>query len=544
MLSVAASHTSGRSKKSSKHDKPRSERSHKRSKTPDGVEKLVVKTADIQLESNVKTDSPRPEVPAESLAVMVGGPSRRSRCAPEFLQEMANRSSAEIYEEFGKKFTIITGSEAVTVYKKFLGGKSTEEIVATKENAETGKEGSPFIVFAVTVTDAGRRLVDYYTTWRGKTSAKDLTERRLKFLDSQFRKAARVLDNEFKRVFLYGAAAGVPGSTKSSKSKKEPEEPPTTKPRPPNISAPPPELKVDAPKSPSSPPPPLSATDSVMSLPFLNMIRNVPLGHRVPLRVTNPDRLSMISSDIVVQGSSPTNVAQPAPETALASIAETEENPQNLLTPEVVRASSHSIRSAKSSAASTASTESHRSKHKSKEIPEFLFVLLDDRTDKDSRTWHGLERQVSRTSARTTPSRVSLWDGPLARDNGITYSTPPVRPSPQKGEDSSEEEDWENSPVIPILPDPYRLTRSASESRHLPMIPATAQYRMASANSSPVVSFANLSSYSQTPSMYSPSPYPPSPYAQPYASPYQSPIMPPGMRPLPRSRYQPPAFHP
>ncbi|KAF8079224.1 hypothetical protein FPV67DRAFT_103726 [Lyophyllum atratum] len=550
MPSVAASHTSARSRKSSKHDKPRRQRSRERSKTPDVVEKLVVKTVDIELDSDVKTGSPRPEVPAETLAVMVGDPCRRSRCSPEFLEDMAKRSSSEIYEEFGKKFRIITGSEAVTFYKKFLGGKSAAEIVASKESSTSGEELRPSVVFAVTMRDAARRLVHYYTTWRGRTSAKDLTERRLKYLDSQFRKAARVLDKEFKRVTIYGAATSGAESGKSARSQEDSEDPATTKARPPNIIAPPPQLKVDAPASPSSPshPPPPSATDSVMSLPFLSMIRGVPLGHRLPLRVTNPDRLSMMSSDIVVQEVPKTNIAQPAPDIALSSIAEAEVKPpiQKFLTPEVVRASSrHSIRSShskESSAASTASVESRRSKHKDKEIPpEFLIVLLDDRTDKDTRTWHGLERQVSRTSARTTPSRVSLWDGPLARDNGITYSTHPARSSSQKGEESSEEEDWENSPVIPMLPDPYRMTRTLSEPRHQPVIP---QYRMPAANQSPMVSLSNLSGYNQTPSPYPPSPYPPSPYAQPYTSPYQSPVIPPSMRPLSRSRYQPPAFHP
>jgi hypothetical protein len=31
------------------------------------------------------------------------------------------------------------------------------------------EETSPPVVFAVTVTDAGRKLVDYYLTWRGET---------------------------------------------------------------------------------------------------------------------------------------------------------------------------------------------------------------------------------------------------------------------------------------------------------------------------------------------------------------------------------------
>lgn len=52
---------------------------------------------------------------------MVGEKRRRSRCPPEFLEEVAKGGSFEIFEQLGRKFKIITGSEAVAFYKKFLG---------------------------------------------------------------------------------------------------------------------------------------------------------------------------------------------------------------------------------------------------------------------------------------------------------------------------------------------------------------------------------------------------------------------------------------
>ncbi|KAF5385362.1 hypothetical protein D9615_001010 [Tricholomella constricta] len=589
MPSVAASHTSTRSRKSSKHAKSRHEPQEERPNTTDVVEKLFIKTVDLQDEPCVKTGSPRPEFPAETLAFMMGGASRRSRCPPEFLQTVAQRNLSDTFDDLGKKFTIVTATEAATFYKKFLGGKSAVEVLATKENAAAGKEATPSVVFAVTVvSNAGRRYVDYYTTWRSKMSAKDLTERRLKFLDSQFRKAARALDNEFKRAAIYGGPASVAGSIKPSKM--ELEEPSASKSRPSSILVPPPKLKLDAPAiSPSSPKqPPLynpifSAERSYQNLTFLLLVqlsygqRHVPpIPQHDQKCASRPSsspeshksgqalndiliRCLVIPSNAVIQESSSMNNAQPTSETVLPPIVEVEVEaeaeakpvpaptprpaPQHL-TPEVVRTSQHSIRSShskestKSSAGSTASAESRRSKHKDKEIPEFLIVLLDDRIDQDTRTWHGLEREVSRTSSRTTPSRVSLWDGPLARDNGITYSTPATRFSAQKGEDSSEEE-WENSPVIPTLPDPYRMTRSLSERSYRPVIPGAAHHRTGAGTPSPMVPMVALSDITR-PSVY---PYPPSPYVPAYTSPYQSPIIP-GLRPLSRSTYPPLGFHP
>ncbi|KAG5639658.1 hypothetical protein H0H81_008819 [Sphagnurus paluster] len=622
MPSVAASHTSSRSRKSTKHAKSRNEASQELSNTADVPEKLYVKTAGIQRSSSFKTGSPlRPDDPLETLTDILGESRRRSRCPPEFLLEKSSRSLSETYMELGKKFTIVTGSDAMKLYKKFLGGKSAAEILAEKENAAAGNDCAPYLVFAVPYSegDTGRKFAAYFGTWHGK-NVRSLSfyilrcssiEERIAFLDGQLRKAARALDNEFKRAKVYGPAltASILGSVEDL------QESSTIKPQPLTITPPPFDLKLDPPPTPSpSTRPPRSATDSVMSLPFLNMVRGVPLGHHVPLRVTNPDRNSMISSSDGTNTDLATD-KDPA-HTVLPSIAEDDASPtpapnqalpldQELPTPEVARTSrnlsvrsSQSKESTKSSAASTASTESRR---KEKEIVELSIVLLEERTE--IRTWHGLERQPSKASSRITPSRVSLWDGPLARDSGITYSTPPTRrSSPHKGDDdSSDGEDWEDAPVIP-LPVAPSVTRSTSERSHRPVIPgASMRFMMAgkALSATPVVPMVSLveantgfgqhspyivdhtngfgqhSPYHHTPelcnafgqqspyaspsevinsfgqhspypphadlnkSLGQPSPYPHSPYLpmSAYTSPYHSPIIPPTVRPLSRNIY-------
>ncbi|KAG6917388.1 hypothetical protein DXG01_002767 [Tephrocybe rancida] len=529
MTSVATSHTSRRSRKSSKHGKPRSESRY----APDAFEKLAVKTAGIQLEPSMKTASPRPEAPSETLPVMLGRRTRRSRCTPEFLFDMSARDPSEIYEEYGKKLRIITGPEAVAFYKKFLGGKTAAEILALREGTATGEASPPLVVFAVAVADrTGRKHADYYTTWPGNESARDATEaKRLKHLHSQFRKAARVLDSEYKRTRVYGVTSPlVPEKELQDLQDSDPSE----KTRPASLLAPPPELKIDE----LLPPPPVSATDSVMSLPYLDFIRNVPNAHRTspttPTKATatHQNALSSITEADPIYFPTPTPFPTPAPA-------------EKYLSPEDVHRSNDSIRSSrskgsnKSSAASTVSMDSHRDKHKIKDIPEFLIVLLDERIDKDTRTWHGLERQVSKATARSSGSRVSLWDGPLARETGRSYLHR-VRPDDWE-EESSEEEEWDNSPVIPPIPPFFGMARSISEPHHLPpMIPPFPRFRPpASLGASPIGSFANLGHGPSPLPVPPPSLYPPSPYAPVYVSPYHSPAAPP-MRSMSRSSYQQP----
>lgn len=63
-----------------------------------------------------------PERPADTLKVVVGDKGRRSRCAPEFLHEVAiaKQVQHDLIQDLGRKFKIIAGKEAVGFYKRFL----------------------------------------------------------------------------------------------------------------------------------------------------------------------------------------------------------------------------------------------------------------------------------------------------------------------------------------------------------------------------------------------------------------------------------------
>ena len=63
-----------------------------------------------------------PERPADTLKVVVGDKGRRSRCAPEFLHEVATAKYLQhgLLQDLGRKFKIIAGKEAVGFYKRFL----------------------------------------------------------------------------------------------------------------------------------------------------------------------------------------------------------------------------------------------------------------------------------------------------------------------------------------------------------------------------------------------------------------------------------------
>ncbi|KAG6885144.1 hypothetical protein C0993_005507 [Termitomyces sp. T159_Od127] len=549
MASVARSQTSTRSK-SSKHKRTVSQEPPR---TPDGTEKLALYTGGLRLE----TRPPRPEFPAEILTVMLGDRTRRSRCTPEFLLEMSARDPSEFLVQHGKKLKIITGPEAVTFYRKFLGGSSFQEILGEMEDVAQGVL-RPCVVFAVAVEGAGRRYVDYYATWPRTESAHDAVEaKQMKHFHSQFRKTSRALDSEFKRANIYGVGLTepiIPEKVLDELQKPSAVQGPmTAKARPPSIAPPPQETTIN-----SLSLTPASATDSVMSLPYLDFIRNVPNGHRLPLRVTNPDnRLSTISPSSIASPATPNKVSQ---QPASASVAEsnlkyfatptpfsTPAPTEKLLVPEAVKRSNSSTRSSRSkgsamsSAASTStvSKETHSEKHKAKEMPHFIMVLLDGIIDKEPRTWHGLERQNSRSTPQTT-SRVSLWDGPLARESGHLFAYPP---RPDGEESSEEEEEFDNSPVIPPPPSFFAIARSRSEPRYLPpaVPPNTLRYGLpVSLGGSPIGSLTNLS-YGSSP-LRPPAPvlYPTSPYASgTYISPYQSPAVP-TMQPLSRSAHPQP----
>ncbi|KAF8913157.1 hypothetical protein CPB84DRAFT_520360 [Gymnopilus junonius] len=377
---------------------------------------------------------PRAEHAFESLRLVAGNRVRHARCAPEFLEEIANKGVQDsLKDSSSRRFKIISGSDARTYFKDFVQDYNKESEHSRNSNDKNSNEIMPSpIVFAVTAWDGGHKCIDYYMTWRGK--AKDHRskeyERRVALLDEEFRRLAKGLDKEYKRI----SPLRTFGNLSKPNRKFEKVHHSSHKPRaPPGIAVSFSEepLPVTGITQTLLPEPPVSASDSVMSLPLLNMIRGVPLSHRVPLRVTNPDRLSMISDiDLIpaeeVKGAAPSTNAQhdtPSPEpVALLSV----ENTIHDSSASIFSTRTTSSESSKSSRSSTRSEDRDKEDHHQShhEIPEYLIVLLGDKLDTDVNSWHGLDRQVSIRSL--PPDRHSSWLGPVAHSESTSHRSSPA----------------------------------------------------------------------------------------------------------------------
>ncbi|KAF8807870.1 hypothetical protein BYT27DRAFT_7189962 [Phlegmacium glaucopus] len=424
---------------------------------------ISVQTFDDDKQSTISRDIPRAEHALEALQLVAGNRVRHARCAPEFLEEVAG---AHLKKFTSKKFKIITGSEARSFFKNYIIEHNQN---ADNDNLTSNEDIPSPIVFAITVWEAGRKCVDYYMTWRGRVRprhSKDFESRTAR-LDSDFRRLAKTLDREYKRISSLKKHLNV--ATSLRKVEKKTRFGLLHKSRSPsNISVPIPEQE-NSKLVQQNPESPVSATDSVMSLPLLNMVRGVPFSHRVPLRVTNPDRMSIISEiDVLVKG--PTNTSQPLPSIAVEASppvrdnsdtprVSVEQRSSHKITDENIKNSSASIRSAdtRSSRSSVSSRSSSNSEPEEKEKVvyeedepcEFLIVFLGDRLDRDPTSWHGLEKQ---SSIRRLPAdRHSPWISPLARpDDSVHYQH---RQSLVFDSDSDEDEgNWRNSPVVPMKP--------------------------------------------------------------------------------------------
>ncbi|KAF8664610.1 hypothetical protein AX16_000709 [Volvariella volvacea WC 439] len=438
----------------------------------------------------------------KALQDLTGDYFRRSRCDPEFLEKLSREptiaSGNDNRTELTSQVKVVTGLEAVSLYTSFL----------KYEHALEFDPNHPFnfdspLVFASIVLNAGRRCVDYYLSWRGKMRAKELKDRDADFLDSEFKRLSRRLDREYKKsISPPTSIVGVerkPTLTRDATSKNDQDQ-----------ATPESQQKTDKPPTRD---PVLSSKSSVMSLPLLNMVRNVPFGNRVPLRVTNPDlesdtsptpRTSRIFSQIrnsfIVPSVEPSrqinkletlieepNANEHEDSASGGSKARSSTTPQTtapapaLAPTPAVPTVAESVGKANSSAPST--TGSSR---------EFIIVVLDEHLHKKrSYSWHGLDRKVSTKAqpqrSATDPQEVSPWVGPLAPSDGSSFSTPPsshrghsppsphtarsarwaalnprkrnqplqVTPSVQRSDsdsDSSEgDEPWMTSPVIPLL---------------------------------------------------------------------------------------------
>ncbi|KAJ7439079.1 hypothetical protein B0H11DRAFT_571641 [Mycena galericulata] len=470
---------------------------------------------------------------------------------PDFLRAFAKANSVSSGKD--SHFDVITGEDAEKFTRRFVREHADADAAilpsgafATAKSADShasqGKMRSlaldtatasdklkqsnsarrilPPVVFALprsAVGDAGRKVVDFYMSWRGKTKTHPLKggERRTGFLDAEFKRVRETLDGEWKRASraLRNGFSGTGdddggGPTALARAPTDPQAPPRLSPllaayareeqereerrkvegknaRP---SSTPPTTRAasDPLPPPSSFPinlerPPLAqhrgsvdSLTSVTSLPLLGMVRGVPVGNRVPLRVTNPgDRMSMSSSSgSVVEVPKPKLPrSSPLREGVAFDVPDSDDAEGASLNAARVHRVSLPGRTASDSSGTSSTGSSRKSKHSRKqerreeEREKILIVLLDEKEkekDKldDSATWHGLERRLSTRSSRkpSPPGSVhdSPWRGLLADlDEDITYiGTPDHSDYYSDSDEDSDEQDanWgrRSGAVMPI----------------------------------------------------------------------------------------------
>ncbi|RXW24537.1 hypothetical protein EST38_g1317 [Candolleomyces aberdarensis] len=462
----------------------------------------------------------------EALRDIAGERVRHSKCPPEYLEAIAPREDEQV--------NIISGNEASTFFVKFLGGGLDNDVYSLRSNSS--RVESQAIVFAVTAWNHDRKCVDYYMTWRGKSKHFELPEQEVSALDDEFRRVARRIDNDYKAFRMASDYALMRAAGQDSQPLPEP---------------------------------PVSATSSVISLPYLNMIRGVPRGNRLALMVTNPDRMSMVSEvdTLVFDPSAIQGVMLDSEGAAFPVIAITP--PDKMVPPESLAASSGPAPVMKSSASvhSTETRSSRSSRSSQSDSPEldpdrvlnqFLIVLLGDKLEREGLSWHGLERQTSVRSQHrsfTKEEKVSPWTGPLAKADS------PPRPhqnrrslrrrsneSDSDSDGSYEEGHWKDSPVVPLKPLLESLGIISTSDPNIsspypanpPMIPPFASYStsmVASPGPStmPQLGYAASNGSSRV-SMNMNGPYVPAYFAQPRSG-TGSPVSRPASRVLPPMAY-------
>ncbi|KAJ7761237.1 hypothetical protein DFH07DRAFT_815801 [Mycena maculata] len=207
------------------------------------------------------------------------------------------------------------------------------------------------------------------------------------------------------------------------------------------------------------------------------MVRGVPVGNRVPLRVTNPgDRMSMSSrAGSVVEAPKPKlprgsplrgGVAFDVPDSEGTEGAD----PNAGTLPGRTASDSSGASSSGSSRKSKRGKEKDKTERSEEDQEKILIVLLDEKEEKekdksdkgmldDGATWHGLERRLSTRSSRkpSPPGSVhdSPWMGPLAHlDEDITYIHTPDHSDYYSDSDSESDDDpnWgrRSGAVMPI----------------------------------------------------------------------------------------------
>ncbi|KAH6911181.1 hypothetical protein BKA70DRAFT_1220218 [Coprinopsis sp. MPI-PUGE-AT-0042] len=380
---------------------------------------------------------------ADVLRGVTGDRVRHGQCAPEFLEAIAVRGD--------KHLKILTGTEASTFFLSYLGRAVGSKIMKPRQH---GQQRIETLCSQFTAYERGRKCVDYYMTWRRKNSHHEtVTE-----IDEEFRRVSRRIDSDFK---AFRKAGGAPSSTTSRSSRKrDRSRSPSSakKSRPEALSVTAEDTAVVA-AAEDLPAPPASATDSVISLPYLNMVRGVPRAHRVPsvpLFIANPDRLSTYSelespldtptafnTEETVKTAKPIAdgpfvIAITPPDTKNPNGGNDEAERSGLMksSASIRSTGTHSSRSSRSSRESGRESGHSSVNHSPTSqydagLPlvqenwkfDYLIVLLGDKFQKEGLTWHGLERQSSsRTQHRSRAKEPSSpWFGTL---NKTEPSTP------------------------------------------------------------------------------------------------------------------------
>ncbi|KAJ7059213.1 hypothetical protein C8F01DRAFT_1146364 [Mycena amicta] len=455
-----------------------------------------------------------------------------TQISSDVLREVASTSVS------GGRFAVIKGAEARQFARRFIREQTSRDQLngnnTTDDETDTKGKGKPKpldtwtdndkvirgamqpVVFALVrsksrIEGTKENIVHWIKAWQGKNDGRTHPlrgfQRRANFLENEFKKVQKTLD-DYRRRSVAPVDSDTQQGTTLKRTPTDPQPPPQLPPllaklvaehnnehdhEDANESGPPPSRRSVSdplPLPPSMFPPPSSfpinlerpplgshrgSIDSVTSLPLLGMVRGVPVGNRVPLRVTNPsDRMSTMSSSSgagsvadakhagpgLGLGLGPSPLSQGmaygvAASEGDASVHSTHSThvvqlPIYGRTASDTSASSGGSRSSRKSGLSYGGGTSTRSEAEDGDKEKLLIVLLDENDEDvmlpekrslrrlshgqapEVETWHGLERRLSSrpASRRPTPPRSSSahpshpspWLGPLMDlDEDIRY---------------------------------------------------------------------------------------------------------------------------
>ncbi|KAK0209286.1 hypothetical protein DFS33DRAFT_1272321 [Desarmillaria ectypa] len=468
----------------------------------------------------------------------------------DFLRGLAESGSENGLDGGSGRFKVVAGDEAASIVRSYAG--STVDVRAAQL-----PNLNPVVFAFSTYTAGGRKVVDYYKTWKGIPKAhRKKGQRKTDFLDDEFKRVVKNLDKEYKRLSTISPSSspqiGVnkplphsPLTRQSANLKQAPQSPAPVimKPLPK-----PPALKlVDEPSG-----GPLTArpmTDSVVSLPLLGPITGLTVHDSSPLRLVNPD---LYVFNCFKSALNLTRVYTTGNHRLIHHSYSRIKNPMLASTAEVNTGKTDSADSRHSKGSRTTS-DSGSSIHTSDEgqgydsdSPEILIVVVDE-NNKDLPTWHGLETNTRSTPqpARAPSVRRSPWDGPLASTNGEVKHYGPARRRSGRFDHSDESSGEEEEP--PLAPLRYVLSPARTPPRTIPQtgyVYAPSSYPPSSYNSPYATSTANLAFSSPPPPPYVTSLPTATLYNSPYLSPMQNPAASLSSPSFPTATFQSPApFH-